>query len=107
MLTKASTLLALLTMTFAGCAMVSQDVMNTPPHAMSPRSPDSVEVFTAGPPARARVDVAVIHVNSMDPLGDMRQRAADLGCDGLVLVHGDTASTGTCIVYTEPATAAR
>src|SRR5579863_7942781 len=100
MLTKASTLVALLTLSFAGCiGMFPQDVvnpLNAPPHPMTARTPDSVEVFTAGPPTRPRVDVAVLVNNiTTDPLGDLRRRAAALGCDGLVI----DGSTNTCIVY--------
>jgi hypothetical protein len=107
---KASLLLAFLT--FTGCATVTADVMNQPPRPMYKRTADQVELFTAGVPSRPRVDVAVLRFGGVfgdgaDPTTAMRQEAANMGCDGLVLAHLDTGLAGTCIVYTDtPAAAA-
>jgi hypothetical protein len=107
---RASLLLAFLTVT--GCVnpdTITTDMMNQPPHALFARTAESVEVFTAGVPARPRVDVAVLHVDApsgrVDPTILLRLRAADMGCDGLVLAHLDTGLAGTCIVYTDTAAA--
>jgi hypothetical protein len=107
---RASLLLAFLTVT--GCVnpdTITTDMMNQPPHALVARTAESVEVFTAGVPARARVDVAVLRIAApsgrIDPTTLLRLRAADMGCDGLVLAHLDAGLSGTCIVYTDTAAA--
>ena len=83
--------------------------MNQPPHPLFKRTPESVEVFTAGAPTRPRVDVAVLRFGggfpTTTPTVAMRQEAANMGCDGLVLAHLDTGLAGTCIVYTDTAPA--
>jgi hypothetical protein len=110
---KASLLLAFVT--FIGCVSVAPDtvtadMMNQPPHAMAKRTAASVEVFTAGVPARQRVDVAVLRVvyptGNIDPMILMRVHAGEMGCDGLVLTHTDVGLSGTCIVYTDTPAAA-
>ncbi len=83
--------------------MIVQDPIQSPPHAMTARSPDQVELFTAGAPARAHVDVSVLHarygVDNTERLAKLRDSAAAMGCDGLVLQNTDAGWTGTCIVY--------
>jgi hypothetical protein len=103
---RASFLVA--SLAFTGCVnpdTITTDMMNQPPHTLSQRPVESVEVFTAGVPARPRVDVAVIRVafpsGTPDPIVLMRRRAAEMGCDGLVLAHLDTGASGTCIVYSD------
>lgn len=89
---------------------VSENTINAPPHPLSPRAPESVELFTAGPPPRPRVDIAVIRASVSGlsiadndaRIQEMRKRAAALGCDGLVLAGTDSGWVGTCIVYTGP-----
>ena len=86
----------------AACApIVSQDAIQSPPHAIGPREPQTVELFTAGAPARAHVDVAVFHADLGDNssrIAKMRESAAMMGCDGLVLQNTDAGWAGTCIV---------
>jgi hypothetical protein len=116
----------------AGCGIsTSATFLRAPPRAMAPRSPDSVEVFGAGPPSRPHVDLALIEAEqqSTNTPGDtpeliakLRQKAGELGCDGLVLAsifsrvdtmttivtgntHDQKGISGTCIVYTEAAVA--
>ncbi len=109
----------------AGCGTAIQTtVINRAPHPMAPRPIESVELFSAGPPARPHIDVAYFEAEaesgaSFDGTPEfitkLRNNAAAHGCDGLVLgtstnhsdgggryatnIHGITA---TCIVYTAP-----
>ena len=84
---------------------ISEDVVNPAPHPMQPRTPDQVEIFTAGAPARPHVDVAVYRAvvsgptTNDDRIAKLRETAAQRGCDGLVLANTDAGWAGTCIVY--------
>lgn len=94
------------------------------PLAASPgaRPPESVELFTAGPPARPYAELGIIeggqdtHLSAhgtAEILASMRKTAGIYGCDGLVLtgaanrdgvdVDGNTRTVqglrGTCIVW--------
>lgn len=111
----------------AGCGTTLQETqINPAPHAMVARPASSVEVFSAGPPQRAHVDVALLEArqtsgmsgdDTADFIAKLRQQAAERGCDGIVLgaVTNETVGggrdqdnrkgiTATCIVYTAPAT---
>ena len=83
---------------------------------------DSVELFTSGAPQRPHTDVAVMEAepglserSTGDLIARMRERAAEMGCDGLVVTGVDTqvirhegdrkTVTGTCIVYAPTAVA--
>lgn len=112
--------LLLASLLFSGCAAsVTATPVNAPPSRMVPRSPDQVEVFTAGPPGRGHVDIAILEAepglserSTADLVARMRENAAANGCDGLVVTgidtqtfrHGDEKKTvtGTCIVWTAP-----
>jgi len=103
--------------------------LNQPPHALIARSPASVQVFASGPPARPHVDVAVIEAVQTHSLNEqgtglmierMRQQAAALGCDAIVLGGttdhqgaqpgsgwdlldpGSTKRQATCVVFDDP-----
>jgi hypothetical protein len=115
--------LALLALLGACGTMIEQTPINPPPIPMAPRAASAVELFTSGAPARAHVDVALLLARpasafsdgtEADVIAELRQRAADLGCDGLVVTaiqdsarfkmpHAEV--TATCIVYTPVATA--
>ena len=105
-----------------GCGtFASSTVINDPPHPMRARQPQSVTVFSSGPPARPHVDVAVMTVEQTHDLNEqgmdiiianMREKAAQMGCDAVVLGarsergnaatlfgSGATTQLGTCIVY--------
>ena len=100
--------------------------LNASPRPMAPRPIEDVELYTSGPPAAAHVDVALIEVeeasqwstaDTAEVIHDLRQRAAELGCDAVVV--GGTAARqaridelqvddarhvrrgfwGTCVVY--------
>ena len=67
--------------------------LHDPPRPLAPRTVESVEVFLAGPPARPHVGMALLEGEqtssySLDDtreiLEAVRERAAELGCDGIV-----------------------
>jgi hypothetical protein len=104
---------------------VRSATINPPPRAMTPRPPETVQVFSSVLPPRPFVEVAYITAEkassySQDSapefINRMRERAAEMGCDGLV-IRGATelpdwlagvheALTGTCIVYQRAAATA-
>ncbi|MEO8699275.1 MAG: hypothetical protein ABI867_04500 [Kofleriaceae bacterium] len=117
----------------AGCGTtITATMINPAPHPMRPRPPESVELFTSGPPqGRPYVDIAYLEAEqqtdlSVDDtaefLGKLRVRAAAMGCDGVVvggltnrttvavLSNHDAASvkgiTATCIAYSDASVAA-
>lgn len=116
--------LALLSSLCACGTAIRQTPVNSPPIPMAPRAAAAVEVFTSGAPARPHVDVALLEAQpesafsgsvNAEVIEQLRQRAGELGCDGLVLMtiqdsarfripHAEL--TATCIVYTPVATAA-
>lgn len=91
---------------------ISYVPVNRPPHPISARPPDSVAVFTDARPDHPFVDVATFAVEVMgldrspDGLAKLRARAAEIGCEGLVIsdsmafAHGKY--TASCIVYSDP-----
>jgi hypothetical protein len=116
--------LVLLTLTLAACGTtITQTGINPAPHPMTARPIDSVEVFTSTAPTRPHIDVAILEAKqsstfSVDRMPEiiteLRKRAAEIGCDGLVIngpnnsVVGDRYGTstlhgynGTCIAYTD------
>lgn len=104
----------------AGCGIRAVSTpISAPPHPMTPRSVNSVAVYTSGPPSVPHVDVTLIQVQRRvgssvgtdELLAELRQRGAWAGCDALVLnsVLGRTDVDGlvaTCIAYTGVAEAA-
>jgi len=102
MRTTSSLLIAFFTIFTACGPVITQDPIQSPPHALTVRSPDSVELFTAGAPARAHVDVSVLHAENGDSasrIAKLRESAAAMGCDGLALANTDAGWAATCIVY--------
>lgn len=118
-------LASLLAALAAACGTQLQTTqINAAPRPLAQRSPASVDLFASGPPARPHTDLAVIEAqpgvfedSTAELIARMREQAAALGCDGLVLTavnnqllrHGEerTTATGTCIVYTAPDAAER
>lgn len=100
---------------------IHQIATNQPPHPLSPRPAESVEVFTATQPQRPFVEVMYFEAQqesqvSLDDQGavfaKLREQAGQAGCDGLIIngpndsVVGDRHNVntlrgyaGTCIVY--------
>lgn len=115
----------LLVLVAAGCGTtMSQTQINPAPHAMAARPAASVEIISSGPPTRPHVDVALLQAqqeaysldNNADMIAKLREQAARLGCDALVIKGPDNGSYGdrdntwtlhgyfaTCIAYTDAA----
>jgi hypothetical protein len=116
----------------AGCGTsIRSTPINQPPHPMMARDPASVELFTSGAPPRPHVDVTFIEAEESsslsthetpDMLRELRDKGAQLGCDGVVIGGVSSRDPGvndaeawlvdhpkgrkgifaTCIVYTAP-----
>jgi hypothetical protein len=114
----------------AGCGtFVEFTPINSPPHLLSPRSPESVEMLSSGSPARPHVDVALLEVEQTHSFNEegtglmirrLREQAAAMGCDAVVLGGvtdhqgaqpgsgwdlldpGSTKRQATCVVYDDP-----
>jgi hypothetical protein len=90
----------------AGCGtQVAFTPLNAPPHPLAPKIPAQIEVFDSGPPARAHVDVGSFIITGLGTNrtgSDYRTAAANRGCDGVVVLHGDP-DRGVCIVYSDSA----
>jgi hypothetical protein len=81
---------------------------NPAPHALQPRTPDNVELLTAGPPqSRPYAEVAVFEAtmglfdNATDMMNKLRASGAQRGCDAVVVGPPDSRASlrGTCVVY--------
>ena len=81
--------------------------INPPPHPLTRRPADSVEVFASTRPERPFVDVAYLQatLRTSDGFGsivaDFRAKAGAMGCDAIIF-NGHDAKTdysATCIVY--------
>jgi hypothetical protein len=65
----------------------------TPPHAMTARSPNEVDVFMGGPPKQDYVEVGFFEIeqdNSMSGGTDvmvrkLREKAGSIGCEGIIV----------------------
>ncbi len=96
-----------------GCGVtLSTTTINPAPRAATARDPATVEVYTAGPPPRPRVDVSMtwadVNQQSSDPfgemLGELRKQAGALGCDALIIQRSAAFSMlATCAMYTDGA----
>jgi hypothetical protein len=99
----------------SGCAIKTKyEEVNPPPHAMTSKEDDAVEVLTL-PPSRAHVEVGTVIMYQSGP-GDgddaitaaLRRRAARQGCDAVVLhrrgsQEGGGIDSAACLVYTDGA----
>jgi hypothetical protein len=99
----------------AGCSIDLHETALNPPSwpvgkKLYARTPAQVEVFTAGAPARAHTDIVLLEAtdtllaSTEDYIAALRDRAAALGCDAVVVTdrinRGSRAAVaGTCIVY--------
>ena len=84
---------------------------NTPDRPMTARAPESVEVFSSGVPSRPFRDVGLLEVyqgstinETADMIQALRVRAANQGCDALILksykVSSHKTMTASCVLYT-------
>lgn len=125
-----STITAALLFTAACGASVTRTDLNAPPRPMAARHPATVELFTSGAPMRPHVDVAVLEAeesssfsraDTRDLIVALRDRAASMGCDGVVISGATSRDPGvndkeswlveqprgrkglfaTCIVYSD------
>jgi hypothetical protein len=105
---------------------VTETYIDGPPGTLAPRERHSVRIYASGPPAQPHTDVAILQVEQSHGLNEqgldimldrLRTRAAQLGCDGVVvggmrerdgfpagtafylLDPGATTLHGTCIVF--------
>lgn len=102
-------LVAGLALVFLGCGTrIHYMSLNASPRTLSPRSPDSVEVFTSGKPDRSFAEVGMIEAQqqsgwSVDQptaiLQKLRQKAADVGCDGIIVLGSNDAVVGSSGQY--------
>lgn len=82
---------------------------NPPPHSVSPRDPDTVEVISTGVPARPYVEIGLIDVEESSSEGmaalvkAMRYMAAKRGCDAVVLVGSGRDTTVVPMAFPGPA----
>lgn len=114
-------------MTIAACgSSIRATEINSAPRPLAARPPESVEIFTSGPPLRPHMDLAYYEARQSSEFSSddtrelivkMRVAAARRGCDGLVvggITHETTRTifdshrptsnkglTATCIVYTD------
>jgi hypothetical protein len=107
---------------------VTETYLNGTPSTASPRSPESVQIYTSGSPSRPHEDVALLEVKQTHGLNQqgraimldrLRARAAQMGCDAVVvggirerdgaqpgsgfdlLDSGSTTLHATCIRFTD------
>jgi len=112
-----------------GCGtVVTETPLNAAPRELTPRAPESVEVYSSAPPSRPHVDVALLEAEQSE-LGSgggavmvrrLRERAGKMGCDA-VFISGISTRDGephgsdlyfldpgsrsvhaTCIAYVDP-----
>ena len=116
-----------------GCGTTIQATpINPAPRPMTPRPPETVEMFTTSRPTRPYVDVALLEAeqssgysshDTPEMFAALRERGARMGCDAIVLNGMSARSTGdtgveslvsddppdrkgiyaTCVMYTSPA----
>ena len=103
---------------------IRSTTLNVSPKPMVPRSPNDVQVFASTRPVAGYVEVAMLQgrqesVYSRDEvpdiIGKLRDEAAAMGCDGLILEGRDDITrgdddgdwhtfegfTGTCIMFVD------
>ncbi len=124
--------LALLVVLVTACGTnIKATTINPSPRPMYSRPAETVELFTSGAPAdRKHVDVAYLEAEQDSELSwddtpeflkALRERGAQMGCDGVVVgsptnrvtagLDGDTPANikgvvATCIMFIDPADAA-
>jgi hypothetical protein len=120
------TALPLIALLLVGCAETGGfHPTNPSPRILVPRAVDQVQVFSTGFPTRPFVEVGTLNSAEVtdflgSPMEKLRQKAAQVGCDGVVVSghmqssersssslgisssSSASAVTGSCIVYTEP-----
>jgi hypothetical protein len=95
----------------SGCAetTVTYTPLNLPPHALTARRPEQVEVFSSTQPERPHVDVGLISVQEgtggyetpATLIQALRQSGAEKGCDALLLAPPSSTNTPTDLISVE------
>jgi hypothetical protein len=110
--------IALAMVLVAGCTTAVQvQALNASPRPLTPRPADEVEVISTGRPTRPMIEVAQLTSGPDRAPGDrhlarLRAKAAELGCDALVLRYPVTREPiddlgGTCVMWVDPAAPSR
>lgn len=96
---------ALVVFSFCGCGTtIRYAATNPPPRAMTPRDPSTVGMFQTGVPDRPYTEVGILSARqssqySVSDLQDivdaMRKRAAQIGCDAVVITGSDKEVVGS------------
>jgi hypothetical protein len=98
---RIAAVLALSALGLVGCGTnIAYVPLNSPPHPLTPRPPESVELFTTSPPQRPFVEVGAIESQQQSMSQDgvdviyakMRAEAGKRGCDALVIVGSNDAT---------------
>jgi hypothetical protein len=103
---------ALAALALVACTSVKFIPTNPSPRKLSARPVEEVAVFTTAKPERPYVEVGIVTaqtstngygaplVGVASLITSLREKAAEQGCDGVVMGSGSTlAHQGTCIVY--------
>jgi hypothetical protein len=67
--------------------------LNAPPRALTPRAPESIEVYSSAPPTRPHVDIALLRANLINysdantpkMVRSLLEEASKLGCDAIFI----------------------
>jgi hypothetical protein len=100
--------LALATLSLGACVHRNYQPVRSPPHAPVARAPGRVELYTTKPPDRPYVEVAIL--SSEFGLDDVKDYAAELGCDAIFLLAPEAVpksaswERATCLMYVDPTT---
>ena len=88
----------------AGCGTrVDYTPLRGPAGAMTPKSPSQVEVFLTQKPSRPYLEVGLLEARQESTLSldgqsgiieELREEAAEIGCDGLIVTGGADQVTG-------------
>jgi len=102
-----------------GCpAQVYYTGLLVPPHPLSPRRPEDVQILAVTPPTRPHTDVGLYQITSGIDADDsaamirrLRTEAAARGCDAILITSIDNQASkyaapnvqASCVVYNQPA----
>jgi hypothetical protein len=106
-----------------GCeATIFYTQLSPPPRPLVPHPVEKVETFAVTPPARPHTNIGLFQiVEGVEPLdsaamiAQLRTRAAQMGCDAILVTaidhirtqHHPSNAQASCLVYDDPPTASR
>jgi hypothetical protein len=89
----------------AACGTTVQFAPTNPsPRALSPRPPETVQIYTTGTPDEPYAEVGILQARQAstvsfdefpDVIAEMREEAAQIGCDGVIITSRADATTGS------------